>query len=516
MAIFVFLNPITYHFFKTLPVPFAKSKNILLPDRLSNRQIVFLVMVGTVVRFCYGRFVHPWFAAPDQLAWQMGLDEIIAGGNWNCLQLGHAPHEGGSLLIGFCSLLFAPLKTGLPALSLVALLMDMLIRFCQVRIARNLFGSVSAAWFAAWTVLSIPLLLPWSVVNFGLHYLASVFPFVFFWLLNRYQDHRFLPQLLGMVCALPVSFAYENTLLIIPAIWVLIIDQTQKLRSVAVFAIVFSLLLLPHVLIRLWADQGYALEQGMIAGRDELGIFLQFRHLVAGWFAVLPAAFLLNSFPVLPPVVVLIIMLLFVYGGTIIFLQGRQTFSRWLMAGFIGVFLLVYSLSNFSNVDHRQTTYTAYRHLAFIVPLLVLLLIDGFAHAGKSKLFLLVGWIMVCGIASVNYMWLPYKDEQPAYRAAGWIMVQKYGMDVPRLFRLQQMVDTTYRHSVAMGFGWGLAAVLLRHPADTAAGRQLRYLIGQSPVQYRDDMSSGVQYAFAPGITPLLPLSSRQLFNREK
>ena len=76
------------------------------------------------------------------------------------------------VLVVFLAIALTPLDGWLPPLSWAALVVDTLSRYFQIRIATRLFGESTAIWFGAWTVLSVPLILPWGTVDFGLHFTA--------------------------------------------------------------------------------------------------------------------------------------------------------------------------------------------------------------------------------------------------------------------------------------------------------------------------------------------------------
>jgi hypothetical protein len=496
-------------------VPRSEWKIHLPATGISGWMLWLVVLAGTLIRFCYGSYAHPWFIAPDQLAWQMGLDEMLRSRNWSFLQMGHAPHEGGSSLVGMVSILFGGIKTALPPLSLAALLLDTLIRFFQIKTAQQLFGSATAFWFACWSVLSVPLLLPWSVVNFGLHYLASVFPFIFFWLLLRFRDHRYFGVYIGICIALAISVAYENCLLLIPAISVLLRNTNKRPRSILQFTFMFILFLLPHLLFRSFANTGYPFENGIISGRLlDISASLHPKHLLTLWFTVLPASFLINSTLVGPIALLEWLVFFCIIAGIAFFIKNNNSKLRWLFPGFVLLVLLVYAISPFSAGGKRSYSFAAYRHLAYIIPFLVLLMIDGFVRS-HWKHYWLAAWLLICGTASVAFMRRTYVEEQTAYRAAGWILVQKYGINISQLFRLQNTAAPEYHRSIAAGFGWGLATAMLRQPGDSATVFHLRSLIRQSPPAFQDDMLDGVGYAFTPGITPKLPPASLQIFNAQ-
>ena len=147
-------------------------------DAMQRSSLPLLVMAGTLVRFAFGSSHELWNSAPDQLAWGLALEDLVNGGTFAYKQLIHYPHEGGSSFLGLLAFLFVPLSGIMPPLSWAALLVDTLVRIIQINVAHRLFGARTAMWFAVWTVFAAPLMLPWSIIDFGLHALMSFAPFV--------------------------------------------------------------------------------------------------------------------------------------------------------------------------------------------------------------------------------------------------------------------------------------------------------------------------------------------------
>jgi hypothetical protein len=176
-------------------------------------QLAVALVLGTVVRVAYGFSIHAWYGAPDQLAWGLSLSEMLQHGHWNYFQTIHAPHEGGSLIIGLLALLLSPFQFIMPPLSLAALLIDLVSRLIQIRVV-GLVNKTAAPWYAAWTVFAVPALVPWGTVNFGLHALAGFFPFLIIYIGYRWGGHKYLALILAGFCALSLSVSYDNLVLV--------------------------------------------------------------------------------------------------------------------------------------------------------------------------------------------------------------------------------------------------------------------------------------------------------------
>ena len=73
---------------------------------LSTSRLVFILFAGTLIRFLFGYLLKPWLEAPDQLAWGLSIDEMVASGNFNYTQLMHNAFESGSWMPGLMSIPF--------------------------------------------------------------------------------------------------------------------------------------------------------------------------------------------------------------------------------------------------------------------------------------------------------------------------------------------------------------------------------------------------------------------------
>jgi hypothetical protein len=487
----------------------------LLKSSLKNWHIALFVLSGTIIRFLYAKYSHAWMAAPDQLAWELSLDEMLESGHFSYNQMIHYPHEGGSFLLSLLALCLRPFEGFLPSLSLAALLFDTGIRYFQIWIAGKMFGHRMAVFFGIWTILAVPLLIPWSLVNFGLHYLASIFPFVLLYFV-RFRDYGFPnPWLCGLIVGLSISFAYDN-LVLIPAYFVWILynnDIRNEWRHLAKFLAFVLLMLILHFVLRIVPDNGFHLENLQmlsIRGIQWSNLFSGFElyDIFTVWYNALPASFFLSSGEFLSSNVQRWIVMVFCLSGLIwsIFKPGEKKGVMSLSIWIILIFILAYTLSPFFTDSYEKTSYIYYRHLAYILPLLVLVMIHGLLSIPKIG-FVLVGiWVALCGVFSITYMISTEPKTTANYRASGWILARKYGDDPKHLIRLHSVAPFGERKELMIGFGWGLTATLMdgKTEKDTAAINQLMLLAQAFPAEERKLVFTGVEYAFSDGITPVL------------
>src|SRR5262249_34128877 len=138
------------------------------------------VIAGTLVRAAYGLVFEPGQQQPDQIAWGLSLACHEPDGPTLYQRLIHYPHEGGSILVSLLAWLIGPWGK-LPSLSVAALIIDSCSRLVQLLIVRRFFPPSALWWFAMWTIIPAPALLPWGTVSFGLHAAAAFIPFAILW-----------------------------------------------------------------------------------------------------------------------------------------------------------------------------------------------------------------------------------------------------------------------------------------------------------------------------------------------
>ncbi|MDB5210561.1 MAG: hypothetical protein JWQ30_1388, partial [Sediminibacterium sp.] len=477
-------------------------------------QFLLIILAGTVVRFLYGYWSKAWLAAPDQLAWGLSLDEMANSKTWSYIQLTHAPHEGGSFFISLLSFLFRPLQWLMPPLSFAALAIDTLSRAIQVKLAQKLFGNETAVWFGIWTILSIPLILPWGTVNYGLHSLSSFFPFMFLYFATTFRQNKYLPAMCAIISAIAISVSYDN---VVPAIasvlFLFFTTQPGKKRAyrLLIFLAFFLITILPHLFTRIYFNSGFSLVGGSsfsIRGVP-LGHLFTSRHLIdlcTVWFTSLPASFLLASVPFLPAIALCILVSVFVFAGSWWYMKNRTVDKpvRYLSLCIIFLFVVAYAFSPFYGGSYQKTSYVYYRHWCYIIPFITVIMINGFVHSGRLKLYIVAGWILLCSVASLQYIRSSNKMEQPVYRAAGWVLANKYGNNLDKLFQIHSVAPNQYQEELLMGYGWGLSAAIFKNSSDAVSVEKLISIISQCPRNYQPLIISGVYYSFEKGITPVL------------
>lgn len=479
--------------------------------------IFFILVSGTVFRFIYGYSTSAWLSAPDQLAWGLSLDEMVHSKNWSYLQLIHYPHEGGSLLMSLLSIIFRPLHFIMPPLSIAALTLDTFSRYIQLKTVQKVWGNETALWYGIWSIAAIPVLIPWATVNFGLHALSSFFPFLFLYIVVPFRDNKKLPVICGIVVGVAVSFSYDSIVLLITCISLFLFFKEEwkdKLTALLKFIVVSIIVLIPHLFIRLFLKTGFEWEGNSLLSirgieSNNLVDLSKLFNVIRVWHKVLPGSFFLSSVSFLNGVWLRAIVYLFILSGMLLYLIKNQNKRqlKFISLIIVLIFLAFYSVSPFYIIQYVHKSFVLYRHLTYIIPLLVVIMMNGFIQAGKFKIIILTCWTALCIIASIQYISYTKRDIiQPDYRATGWITAKKFGTDTAKLIRVYSITDKEHYAALLQGYGWAFTSSFLENKteADTLPVKKLIDLINQFPGELKSQVVHGVYYSFKQGITPEL------------
>jgi hypothetical protein len=483
--------------------------------QLKNRYIWMLVLAGTLLRFFCGMYAKAWLQSPDQLAWEAELEELLRNGNFSYKQLIHYPHEGGSFFISLLALLLIPFKTIMPALSLAALLIDTAIRFVQIRITQRVFGDRAGWAFAVFSILSLPSLLPWATVNFGLHAISSVFPFLLLYFATSVRAKERSAIYCGLLSGAAISFAFDNIILVPAYLLFLAVtyrQQTHVVRSFFQYAGCTILALLPYLCCRLFIEQSFAFEDPGIFSVRDLSFENPFSaeqasHLYKVWYTSLPASFFLSAVNWLSSRFHTTIVLAFLLPALFIAVRkGSADPPKLLASLLILCFVVIYSLSPVYTASIEHKSYIDYRYMSYLLPFLLALMISSFVSLPKAGVLISYTWISLCAFFSLVYI----SHLQPAkialYEPAGWVLAKKYGSEPHKLLQIVQAYDEATQQEMKKGFGWGISTGLLRDekaPA-TAAVEKINILYRQFPPSDRQFVREGILFSFDAYVTPRL------------
>lgn len=377
-----------------------------------------------------------------------------------------------------------------------------------------MFGTAAAIWFAVGTVFSVPVLLSWSVVNFGLHYLSSVFPFILYYVVRNAKGHQVLAC--GLVTGIAVFFSYSSVVFIpVCMLWFLFRFGPGRffVLEMLKFLTVVSIVLIPHFILRTSFDNGFNLEKLSLAeirefNPDNLISIENLKNLPGVLFYSFPASLLLSSGGVLLTVVQRIAVLLFLGAG--IYFGCRKMKLRnsgyLFPVLFIAAFLTAYALSPFYSGKPYSSNYYEYRHLTSMIPFAMMILISVFVNEGKKGVEMAGVWVMICVLSSGYYMIHTRPVQSESYRTEGWILARKYGESAQKMVQMNELIPRQAREDVIFGMGWGTAAALFsgKKEVDLKVVEELKLLYEEYPEGYREQFGKGIEMAFSEGITPVL------------
>lgn len=457
----------------------------------SLRWLWAYLIAGTLVRVAYGLITRPWNQQPDQLAWGMVLSTVKWSEGISYWQLIHYPHEGGTILLSLLALIIGPIGD-LPALTVAALLFDLFARCVQLLVVRRFFPPQVMHWFGAWTVLSIPGILPWSVVNYGLHSLAAFVPFALLWLVFREHKSVRGHMLDGLAIAGMIWFSY-STIALAPLYLFFRRDLFRVPRHWLTFFGACIGMLGLHMLVRSLADPGFHLSgfspatiRGMALDSPAGKFINNVDHL---WASSFPGASMLPPMLGLPATFVRRVWALFMLLGfmsCVIAWYRRRTVERQLLFCVLAVFLFgfVYASSPFFHERPDRTAFVHYRHWAFILPMVTLTGIAGLSKLRYPAVPLMLHGLL-CAIG-VGLLFAAGKSDERKFKETGYVLSIKFGHDPERLSTIVHNYPAA-EADLFRGAGWGTAEILLafheptQDDLDTLAAMTSRYSARERP-----------------------------------
>ncbi|MDB9701701.1 hypothetical protein OAA53_03085 [Salibacteraceae bacterium] len=473
------------------------------------------LLLGLITRIIYGVWHEPWLNAPDQLAWDILLNEAILSGSLRYDQLIHYPHEGGTILISFMALIIK--KSGLTnALTIGALIIDLASRSVQVFIVSKISNRTVFHAFAIWTVFSLPSILPWSTVNFGMHSLFSFVPFLVILLAESRERTSKQIAITGILAGLAIWLSYVN-IVIIPIMALALFLRNAKWQDYGLLYATCTGVLLIHIWVRSTFDPGFHLAE--FSGTEVRGLDYShlrdletYKRLYLVFIEALPGSSMLPEMFGFDASTMRSIWNWFIcvgVGATLItFLRNRNQ-SILLALAISLIFVLLYAVSPFYDGHIDRDNYVYSRHLTYILPLLVFLTIYGL-----NKLRLNVIWLsLFIGLASIGSMrfMLQNSEANPKYREAGWVLGTKLGHDPERLGKI---ADQQPERSEALmeGMGWSITASILGTNL-TEEERLAKFEKIRSGIrdEHLESFNNGVQIAFEKGMQPKLEVKLRPL-----
>jgi len=489
---------------------FLKQQFTNLKEMSPVRSALLFCLLGGIVRLLYGVWFQPWLQAPDHLAFEM----LIEDGSMAYDHLIHYPHEGGTLLVGLLGRMVSPFtETG--SLAIVAFLLDSIGRFVQLYVISKLFKGRVALAFGIWTVFGTAMIIPWGTISFGLHAVASVFPFVLLYILHQKQNTMRAQVLNGVFLALAFWFSYSNAFLI-PVYFLFQWLKHKENRHWGYALLSMTLVLGLHILVRLTADAGFELEETSVASirgtSFDLSKLKSIKGWIGGWGVPMEqaAAGIQTEIRFVGRIALYLWKALFVLGifGVLRSVWQKKTplkVSMHLLT--LLFFVTAYSMSPFFFESDRLANYVAYRHLAYILPLLTLMIILGLSM--QRFYAATIGVFLCLGIFSTVFLFRQKPSEIQSEQITGWVLGAKLGHQ-PESLSQMILAAPCNPSKVFQGIGWGMSAALFSKldendpPSWEKALDKAASLLPRYPKRFQADLLAGIDYSFSMAVTPPL------------
>lgn len=475
---------------------------------LKKYGVLILCILGSFTRLVYGYLYEPWNDAPDHLAWEL----IIEQHNVHYDHLIHYPHEGGTILVSLLCYI-VEWFTSFSSLTIVAIVLDFFIRFLQINIVKRVFNLQTAMLFGGWTIFAAPFIIPWGTVNFGLHYVASVFPFILLFLLAQKKDSIKHHLMCGAFLGVAFWFSYSNIILI-PVFFLYKILTRSNTKKWLYSSLSLGVLILLHLLTRQFFDAGFHVTsfaptsiRGEVFSLNNINILHQLQNMpsvIANAMAGLPHT---NQFMNILRPAYYFLFVASIIGFLIAYKKHRFHNSVYLIFLIILFFLIIYVLSPFIHLK-EVGNYASFRHLAYIVPLISLWIILGFLSSNYKYVvivFLLLGTYRTCQLFTMDHT----PSKEMSIKAAGWVLGAKFGHD-PEILTPILKDNPEKGILLSQGIGWGICASLMQGvdapnmPESSSKVNELVEIVSIFPTPYQNDLLEGIEYSFSDQVIPRL------------
>lgn len=489
----------------------------------STLALFTLGILGSIVRVVYALKFELHLLSPDQLAWEYSLQELLTTQSLSYDRLIHYPHEGGTILVSLLALLFKPF---FPNHSLVvcALFIDFVSRLIQLAIVRKIFGVKNMLLYGLWSVFALPILIQWAGINFGLHALSSIFPFLFLFLL--YRDHTTRNAYIydGIFLGLMGWFIYSN-FLFVPLYLIYLLLKRPAWDRIVGFIVPFGFVLLCHSLVRAHFSPGFLLstyDATSIRGEEfNLLDINSYQYLLDVWIDPFRKSSLLES-PFIPQKELLQwTWLATIFGGLLLFIRFavKNRTNQWLLLTlcFPILYVSLYSTSPFYLKPESTPSYVLSRHFTYIYPFLTALCIIGYSQTKKTTVLTLP--LFILSLLGFHHIMGKEKIDVVLFRPTGWVLANKFGHDPNRVLQIVDMADTAHQQEILIGVGWGTSSALLSsHSANTDYAEdlsQLTTLLQQYPKEKQDQILEGIYFSFSPKVNPTIDSTIYYSFIRQ-
>lgn len=482
--------------------PFTQPKYLLL----------FLILLGSISRLIYGVNNTPWTLAPDQIAWEIVLSNVLEEGNLSYSRFIHYPHEGGTILISTLALLIKPIFSA-HSLLIVGFLLDIVVRFIQLFVTQKVFGNRTAILLGLWLILPSPILIPWANLNFGLHYLSSVFPFILLLLTNKeFSARKNISIWTGLFLGFSIWFSYSNIVLVPITIIFLGLSKTS-IKNWLQLALSFTSIIFSHICVRTFFDAGFHLSffedfsiRGITYSFAVGEIFNRFYHM---WVEVFPnTTIVIGSFDFEHHIITYSWIAIVSIAILAPFLNKLKSIPQqyWVTLGIFSTFFIFYALGPFFPGYEHTGNHITYRHITYILPLLGLIVISGVQNTKLATL--LTGLFILTSAIGSSELYRIEPSKGDTTLAAGWVLGTKFGHNTNDLVSIIESSQQNKKELIK-GAGWGISASLFQSSQNEKGSieskiTELKSIYDQIPEKYQNQFKKGIEFSFEDFITPRL------------
>jgi hypothetical protein len=396
-----------------------------------------------------------------------------------------------------------------PALNIVSLFLESGMRLGMILCAHWIFGRRVALLFGIWTIAATPLMVEWSVIPHGMHANAAIWPIL--GLIFIRKQAQLDARNIGALCALSLFGSFDNLPLVFWALIYMFWHTTARASKLKKWSIALVSGLLPLILLQFFGDLGFELIRDgsvWVRGLDlnPVKIISRVTNLLPVWLKTIPGSSLL------PGIWLRVVWAILVYIGIAVGIKWNDSAETcWGTALLIG-FVAIYALSPIYEQSGGHDVAIAYRHLAYITPLMLLLSLNGLSKTSRVFGNSIAVVIILLGLWGgwVRFNNTSTPQDIPA-EPVGVVLAWKLGHDVPRLVSLIELASFGNDVRVLQGVGAGYATALI--PNENIQG--LIDKIHEHPAEHHDALKQGVSNAFAPGTTPCLDPSLLSKFKSQ-
>lgn len=477
------------------------------------KKILFFVVLGTIARVIFSVLVQPWHLFPDHQVWQLSIDYAVTFNDYSFEHFIYYPHQGYSILISAIAILLKNIGFTY-SLVIVSFIFDILIRFFQLYIVKNLYGEKVLIYFGIFTVFALPIMIVWAPISYESH-LASICPFIFVYLFKAKKQNNIHYCIIGLFLGLAIWFSYFNFVLaLLLPIYLSYFKASYK--SWLFVALGFLPPILAHIIIAKYCNPGFELTgfgDFSIRNLDFTSFELtEIKQLFLVWIKALGGSSLIIGPTEMTTTLLRLSWVGFIYYWIFSFIYKRidrkLNSSKSLIFILIFLFLIIYALSPVYYDSLTNMNFNPYRHLAFIYPLMGLITIISILNSKNYRRYFLILMSFSLGSYLSYIVYNSYKST-PYSEQIGYISILKFGHKPDKVKKLKTL-NTNNQEDFLIGAGGGYIAAIFgdfensKEDQLESKVQLLAQILASYDTEELEFLKLGIRNAFKPGRTPII------------